>query len=145
MTIHINHQDTTFLHQLRSETVKNRQIAKATRVKIRKTDQGLTESSATFQQFFELMKSERFLTLTTYFESLVQSLPSANGHKSIQDENVQKTSFLAACALWWEDQLMKADKGEGVPLQIQYIFQGLDSALTRQRAHQNPWNPNRKK
>ena len=141
MTIHINHQDTTFLHQLRSETVKNRQVAKSIRVKIRKTDQGLTESSAKFQQFSELMKSERFLTLTACFESLVQSLPSANGHKSIQDENAQKSSFLAACALWWEDQLMKADKGEGVPLQIQDIFEGLDSALTKQRARQNPWYP----
>ncbi|SUT89899.1 Uncharacterised protein [[Actinobacillus] rossii] len=145
MTTNFNHQDTTFLHQLRSETVKNRQIAKATRVKIRKTDQDPIESSAKSQQFSELMKSERFLTLKVCFESLEQSLPSSNGHKSIQDENVQNTSFLAACALWWEDQLMKTDKDEDCPLQIQHIFEGLDSALMKQRARQNPWNPNRQK
>ena len=59
MKTNLNHQDTTFLHQLRSETEKLRQVAKARRVKMYKRDLNQTESSATFQQFSELMKSER--------------------------------------------------------------------------------------
>ncbi|EGV05812.1 conserved domain protein [Haemophilus pittmaniae HK 85] len=87
------------------------------------------------------MQSERFVALTTYFESLEKLLPSANEHKTTQDDTAQKSAFLAACALWWEAQGAREDKDEDFPLQIQDIFEGLDSALTKQRARQNPWYP----
>ena len=141
MKISLNHQDTRSLHPLRLETARIRQVAKSIRVKNRKKDLNQTESSVKSQRFSSLMQSERFLTLTTYFESLEILSPFANVHKTAQDDNAQKSSFLAACALWWEAQGAREDKDEDFPLQIQDIFEGLDSALTKQRARQNPWYP----
>lgn len=141
MKTNLNHQDTKSLHLLRSETEKLRQVAKSRRVKKHKRDLNQTESSAKSQQFSSLMQSERFVALATYFESLEKLLPSANEHKTTQDDTVQKSAFLAACALWWEVKGMQEDKDGYFPLQIQDIFDGLDSALTKQRVRRNPWYP----
>lgn len=141
----INRQDTKSLHQLRLETVRLRRIARSKRVKICRNAQDLTENQSKYQRFSELLKSERFLMLKAYFETVEKSLLFANEHKLIQGANAQKASFLAACVLWWEEQDKKTSKDEDFPPQIQCIFEGLDNALERQKARRNHRYSNWKK